>query len=48
MLIKLGEGGAVAEQIERGVMATKLEERSYNGKTRRKGADGNKTRKERW
>jgi hypothetical protein len=37
MLIKLGEGGAIAKQGERGeggVMATKLDERGYNGRVR--------------
>jgi hypothetical protein len=48
MLIKLGEGGAMAKQGEKGVgvMATKLEDKGYNGKIREEAGNGNKTRRE--
>jgi hypothetical protein len=48
MLIKLGEGGAMAKQGETGVgmMATKLEDKGYNGKIRKKAGNGSKTRRE--
>ncbi len=48
MLIKLREGGAMAKQGERGggLMATKLEDKGCNGRTRKEGGDGNKIRRE--